>query len=156
VLVNAAGIMQASHLVRTTTEQMENIIRTNLTGTILGCKAISKAMLASKSSRKEGYTASIINVSSLLGVKGGHGATVYAASKAGVLGLTRALAAEMASFTHTIRVNAIVPGYIDTQMLDGTFIAYLILSCFSLEEHAYVLPKASQPKLENTGSSTSP
>lgn len=56
----------------------------------------------------------IINLSSLLGVRGGHGAVAYAASKAGVLGFTRALATEYA--THKVRVNAIVPGYIETDM----------------------------------------
>lgn len=60
----------------------------------------------------------IINVSSLLGVQGGYGAVAYAASKAGVLGFTRALAAEYAA--HGVRVNAIVPGYVETDMTRGT------------------------------------
>ncbi|CAD6447496.1 98b5c0d1-435d-4f2c-b312-9ccb5e36a095 [Sclerotinia trifoliorum] len=76
-------------------------------GTIWGCKIIGKDMLR----RREGC---IINISSLLGIKGGRGSAAYAASKAGVLGLTRALAAEMGSAG--IRVNAIVPGYIETDM----------------------------------------
>jgi NAD(P)-dependent dehydrogenase (short-subunit alcohol dehydrogenase family) len=119
VLVNVAGISQTSHLVRTPSDQIDRILRTNLTGTILGCKAMARAMLGP---RKDGHTACIINVSSLLGVKGGQGATVYAASKAGVLGLTRALVAEMAEFKQVLRVNVIVPGYIDTPMLGGEFI----------------------------------
>jgi NAD(P)-dependent dehydrogenase (short-subunit alcohol dehydrogenase family) len=72
---------------------------------------------AKKSEDSEGegeFTPSIINVSSLLGLHGGFGAVAYAASKAGVLGFTRALASEYAS--HRVRVNAIVPGYISTDM----------------------------------------
>lgn len=68
-------------------------------------------------------TPSIINVSSLLGVSGGHGAVVYAASKAGVLGFTRALAAEYVQ--HGVRVNAIVPGYVESDMTKG-------MQCFSV------------------------
>ena len=60
----------------------------------------------------------IINVASLLGLQGGYGAVAYAASKAGVLGFTRALAAEYAF--HRVRVNAIVPGYVETEMTKGT------------------------------------
>ena len=59
----------------------------------------------------------VINVSSLLGLQGGYGAVAYAASKAGVLGFTRALATEYAS--HKVRVNAIVPGYVETDMTKG-------------------------------------
>lgn len=59
----------------------------------------------------------IINVSSLLGLQGGYGAVAYAASKAGVLGFTRALATEYAA--HGVRVNAIVPGYVETDMTRG-------------------------------------
>lgn len=68
---------------------------------------------------KEGELTSpvIINVASLLGLQGGYGAVAYAASKAGVLGFTRALATEYAS--HRVRVNAIVPGYVETEMTRG-------------------------------------
>lgn len=59
----------------------------------------------------------IINIASLLGLSGGFGAVAYAASKAGVLGFTRALASEYAS--HRVRVNAVVPGYIETDMTAG-------------------------------------
>jgi 3-oxoacyl-[acyl-carrier protein] reductase len=59
----------------------------------------------------------IINVSSLLGLQGGYGVVAYAASKAGVLGFTRALATEYAS--HKVRINAIVPGYVETDMTKG-------------------------------------
>lgn len=61
----------------------------------------------------------IINVASLLGLKGGEGSAAYAASKAGVIGLSRALAAELGE--KNVRVNVIVPGYIETDMTEGTF-----------------------------------
>ncbi|EDN99523.1 predicted protein [Sclerotinia sclerotiorum 1980 UF-70] len=94
ILINAAGLTHASPLITTSPSLIENILQTNLMGTIWGCKVIGKDML----SRREG----------------GRGSAAYAASKAGVLGLTRALAAEMGSAG--IRVNAIVPGYVETDM----------------------------------------
>ncbi|KAF7941818.1 uncharacterized protein EAE97_006655 [Botrytis byssoidea] len=111
ILINAAGLTHASPLITTSPSLIENILQTNLMGTIWGCKIIGKEMLR----RREGC---IINVSSLLGIKGGRGSAAYVASKAGVLGLTRALAAEMGSAG--IRVNAIVPGYIETDMTRET------------------------------------
>jgi len=110
VLVNAAGISHASLLMATKPELVNQVIQTNLMGTIWGCQIIAKNMIR----RKGG---SIVNVSSLLGIKGGEGSTVYAASKAGILGLTRSLAAEVGS--RGVRVNAIVPGYVETQMTDA-------------------------------------
>ncbi|PQE30965.1 3-oxoacyl-acyl carrier reductase protein [Rutstroemia sp. NJR-2017a WRK4] len=107
ILVNAAGITHSSPLLTTSPELIESVLRTNLQGTIWGCKVVSRMMVR----RREGC---IINVSSLLGMKGGRGSAAYAASKAGVLGLTRALAAELGP--SGIRVNAIVPGYIETDM----------------------------------------
>jgi NAD(P)-dependent dehydrogenase (short-subunit alcohol dehydrogenase family) len=65
----------------------------------------------------------IINISSLLGVKGGKGSSAYAASKAGILGLTRSLAAEYGPLG--VRVNALVPGYISSQMTDGIYLLSL-------------------------------
>jgi NAD(P)-dependent dehydrogenase (short-subunit alcohol dehydrogenase family) len=79
-------------------------------------------------------SACIINVSSLLAIKGGMGASVYAASKAGLLAFTRALALEASELRNRImedgpalRVNAIVPGFIDTAMIDGKL--FLINLC---------------------------
>lgn len=80
VLVNAAGLTHASLLVRTQGENINHILNTNLTGTIFGCKTVLKSMLP----KKEGV---IVNVASLLAVRGGKGASVYAASKAGMLGM---------------------------------------------------------------------
>ncbi|MCJ1420972.1 hypothetical protein MMC32_007332 [Xylographa parallela] len=115
VLVNAAGVAHSSLLVTTTPIMAEQVIQTNLMGTIWGCQIIAKAMIRQR--REPSNTACIINVASLLGVKGGRGSTVYAASKAGVLGLTRSLAAELGP--SNIRVNAIVPGYVETSMTEA-------------------------------------
>ncbi|KAI9744896.1 MAG: hypothetical protein M1818_001821 [Claussenomyces sp. TS43310] len=110
ILVNAAGITHYSLLMSTKPELVQQVVQTNLMGTIWACQLLVKNMMR----RKKGC---IINVSSLLGAKGGKGNTVYAASKAGVIGLTRSLAAEIG--TAGIRVNAIIPGYIKTQMTDA-------------------------------------
>ncbi|RKF72087.1 3-oxoacyl- reductase FabG [Golovinomyces cichoracearum] len=107
LLVNAAGITHFSPLFTTSLDLVHEVIRTNLHGTMLGCRTIGKSMMA----RKKGC---IINVASLLGLKGGKGSTAYVASKAGIIGLTRSLAAELEG--RNIRVNVLVPGYIETDM----------------------------------------
>ncbi|KAH8601230.1 hypothetical protein B0O99DRAFT_648632 [Bisporella sp. PMI_857] len=112
VLVNAAGITHYSPLFVTSPELLEEVVKTNLTGTMYGCRFMGRAMMGRK-----GDGGCIINVASLLGLKGGMGSVGYAASKAGVIGLTRALAAEVGKAN--VRVNAIVPGYIDTDMTAG-------------------------------------
>ncbi|KAK0614328.1 hypothetical protein B0T14DRAFT_307588 [Immersiella caudata] len=113
ILVNCAGITQNSLLARTDPKPMEDILATNLQGAIYGCKWIGRQMMRNCRST-DGYTSCIINVSSLLAFKGVAGTSVYAASKAGLLGLTTSLAAEYAPAG--VRVNAIVPGYIATDM----------------------------------------
>lgn len=136
VLINCAGITQISRLERTDKQWVQRIVDTNLMGTIWGCKYVGQMMIdyrrrIKRGSNKDGTrqevrekrwdkaevpNACIVNVSSLLAVRGGVGASAYAASKAGVLGLTRALAAEMGPLG--IRVNAVVPGYIQTSMTE--------------------------------------
>jgi len=113
VLVNAAGITHSALLVRTQTEKAREIVDTNLMGTIWACRAIGKIMLRKRAG-------CIVNISSLLGVHGGEGSAVYAASKAGVVGLTRALAAELGP--KGVRVNAVLPGYVETDMTAGRYI----------------------------------
>ncbi|KAF2189840.1 NAD(P)-binding protein [Zopfia rhizophila CBS 207.26] len=122
VMVNCAGIGQNSLLVRTTVEDIDKIVDTNLTSMLHGIRYLVKKRHIRRSDfgdrgkvgREAEFTPCIINIASLLGVKGGRGAVAYVASKAGVLGLTRALAAELGP--QSIRVNAIVPGYIETDM----------------------------------------
>ncbi|KAF5018036.1 hypothetical protein F66182_10010 [Fusarium sp. NRRL 66182] len=105
ILVNCAGISQTSFLKRTSDEMLGSIIDTNLVATMLVCK---HARL-----RPHGC---IVNVSSLMATKGGYGATAYAASKAGVIGFTRALCRELGP--RSVRVNALVPGWIASPMWD--------------------------------------
>ncbi|KAH6606708.1 hypothetical protein Trco_005861 [Trichoderma cornu-damae] len=103
ILVNCAGISQTTLLKRTPDEELSSIVDTNLLATMLVCKHAKM--------RPNGC---IINVSSVMATKGGLGATAYAASKAGVIGFTRALCLEMAS--RSIRVNALLPGWVNSSM----------------------------------------
>lgn len=121
VLVNCAGMSQALVFKKMDPDAIDQIVSTNLTAMMVGTKVLLRGGYFRKIEKaKDGAVSgedgmsSIINVSSLLGLKGGYGAVAYAASKAGVLGFTRALATEYAS--HKVRVNAIVPGYITTDM----------------------------------------
>ncbi|KAJ9138708.1 Gluconate 5-dehydrogenase [Pleurostoma richardsiae] len=109
ILVNAAGISQERLLFKMDDLAIQSILDTNLLGATLGCRVLGKRM-----ARRGGGC--IINVSSLLAYKGGRGASVYAASKAGMLGLTSALSLELGRLG--VRVNALVPGYIQTQMTE--------------------------------------
>ncbi|KAI5842995.1 hypothetical protein DFP73DRAFT_90771 [Morchella snyderi] len=111
ILVNAAGITHNSLLIAMKYDTIDEVINTNLLGSIYGCRAVLKNMVRRKGGK-------IINISSVLGShKGGKGSAAYAASKAGVLGLTKALADEYGG--HKVRVNAILPGYIKTDMTDA-------------------------------------
>lgn len=84
VLVNAAGVTQSSLLTKTGPLEIENILNTNLRSAVLGCRVIGRHMM--KRVRAERPGCSIINMSSVMAMKGGVGASVYAASKAGILG----------------------------------------------------------------------
>ncbi|KAJ5356932.1 hypothetical protein N7517_011541 [Penicillium concentricum] len=118
ILVNAAGISISNILPRSELEDISTILRTNLEGAVLTSRALMRASIRSRI-RNRTPSKCIINVSSLLALKGGTGAVPYAASKAGLLGLTRSLAAEASASMKdiVIRSNAIVPGYIDTPMV---------------------------------------
>jgi 3-oxoacyl-[acyl-carrier protein] reductase len=107
VLVNNAGLTRDGLLVRMTDQQWEEVINTNLDGAFRCCRAVAKTMMKARYGR-------IVNVSSVVGLMGNPGQANYAASKAGLLGLTCALARELAS--RSVTVNAVCPGYIETEM----------------------------------------
>ncbi|KAF1830623.1 NAD(P)-binding protein [Decorospora gaudefroyi] len=118
VLVNCAGLSQAKLFTALAEGAMATLVSINLTAMMQGTKfLIRHGYLRNRQGKDEGeddFAPVVINVSSLLGLRGGYGAVAYAASKAGVLGFTRALATEYAS--HGVRVNALVPGYVDSNM----------------------------------------
>jgi 3-oxoacyl-[acyl-carrier protein] reductase len=107
IVVNNAGITDDALILRMTEEQFDRVISTNLKGVWNMCKHSAKTLL------KSGY-GRIINISSVSGVMGNAGQTNYSASKAGVIGMTKALAREFAS--RNVTVNAIAPGFIETDM----------------------------------------
>ncbi|KAK4120917.1 NAD(P)-binding protein [Parathielavia appendiculata] len=109
ILINCAGETQQSLLLRTSEESIQHLLDLNLRSVVWGCKTVGKQMVARR--RKGGC---IINISSLLAYRAVIGTSIYAAAKAGQIGLTTALSQEFGR--HGIRVNAIVPGYIDTAM----------------------------------------
>lgn len=128
VLVNAAGISINNILPRSELEDISEILRTNLEGAMLTSRALMRAAIRNRVQNRNHVAAGtkptskcIINVSSLLALKAGTGAVPYAASKAGLLGLTRSLAIEASASLKdvVIRSNAIVPGYIETPMIAG-------------------------------------
>jgi 3-oxoacyl-[acyl-carrier protein] reductase len=110
VLVNNAVITRDTLLMRMTEEQWDEVINTNLKSAFNLTKAVQKPMLKARSG-------SIINMSSVVGVKGNAGQANYAASKAGLIGFTKSIAAELGS--RNIRCNAIAPGFIETEMTDA-------------------------------------
>jgi 3-oxoacyl-[acyl-carrier protein] reductase len=109
ILVNNAGLTRDGLFVRMTDEQWSEVLETNLGGAFRCARAVARAMMKARYGR-------IINVSSVVGLMGNAGQANYAASKAGLLGLTKALARELAS--RSITVNAVCPGYITTEMTD--------------------------------------
>ena len=107
ILVNNAGITKDGLLLRMTEQDWDDVLGTNLKSAFNFSKAVCKQMM----SQREG---AIINISSIAGVIGNPGQTNYAAAKAGMLGMTKTLAKELAS--RNIRVNAVAPGFVDTDM----------------------------------------
>ncbi len=107
ILVNNAGIAKDSLFMRMKDEEWDDTLNTNLKGAALCARAVVRPMMKAK----EGV---IINLSSVVGQMGNAGQAAYSASKAGLIGLTKTLAKELAS--RNIRVNCIAPGFIDTEM----------------------------------------
>ena len=109
VLVNNAGVTRDGLIARMSDEDWQTVVDTNLRGTFATCRAASRKMLRRRSG-------AIVNMTSVVGLMGNPGQANYAASKAGIIGLTKALAREFGS--RGVRVNAVAPGYIDTALTD--------------------------------------
>jgi 3-oxoacyl-[acyl-carrier protein] reductase len=107
ILVNNAGITRDTLMMKMSEEDFDAVINTNLKGAFNCIRHISRQMLKQRSGR-------IINISSISGIRGNAGQANYSASKAGVIGMTKAAARELAS--RGITVNAVAPGFIDTEM----------------------------------------
>jgi 3-oxoacyl-[acyl-carrier protein] reductase len=110
ILVNNAGITKDALLVRISEEDWDRVLRVNLKGAFNLTKSVAKVMMKQKSGK-------IVNISSVIGMMGNVGQTTYAASKAGLIGLTKSTAKELAS--RGITVNAVAPGYILTPMTEN-------------------------------------
>lgn len=110
ILVNNAGINRDNLLMRMKEEEFDEVISINLKGVFLCTKAVARQMMKQRGGR-------IINVASIVGVAGNPGQANYVAAKAGVIGLTKTTAKELAS--RNILVNAVAPGFITTDMTDA-------------------------------------
>jgi 3-oxoacyl-[acyl-carrier protein] reductase len=106
-LINNAGLTRDTLIARMSDEDWNEVIDTNLRGAFNTCRAVSRKMLRRRSG-------AIVNLTSVVGLHGNPGQANYAASKAGIIGLTKALARELG--TRGVRVNAVAPGYIDTEL----------------------------------------
>jgi 3-oxoacyl-[acyl-carrier protein] reductase len=109
VLVNNAGVTRDGLLLRMADEDWRTVLETNLSSCFYTCRAVARGMMK----RRAG---SIVNVSSIVGVHGNPGQTNYSASKAGIIGFTKALARELGS--RGVRANVVAPGYVETRLTD--------------------------------------
>jgi 3-oxoacyl-[acyl-carrier protein] reductase len=109
ILVNNAGLTRDGVLARMTDDDWRSVIDTNLGSVFYTCRAASRGMMK----RRGG---SIVNISSIVGLRGNWGQTNYAASKAGIIGFTKSLARELGS--RGVRANVVAPGYINTRLTD--------------------------------------
>lgn len=107
ILVNNAGITKDNIIMRMKDEEFDDVVATNMRGAFLCMKAVSKPMMKQRYGR-------IINMCSVVGLRGNAGQVNYAASKAGIIGMTKSLAKELAS--RGVTVNAVAPGFIETDM----------------------------------------
>jgi 3-oxoacyl-[acyl-carrier protein] reductase len=109
ILVNNAGLTRDTLLARMSDEEWRDVVETNLGGVFNTCRAAVRGMMR----RRAG---SIVNVSSIVGLRGNPGQTNYAASKAGIIGFTKSLARELGS--RGVRANVVAPGYVATRLTD--------------------------------------
>jgi 3-oxoacyl-[acyl-carrier protein] reductase len=109
ILINNAGITRDTLLVRMSESDWDKVISINLKGSFLCTKAVAKHMMKQRSGK-------IVNVASIIGIIGNAGQSNYSASKAGVIGLTKSTAKELAG--RNVNVNAVAPGFISTAMTD--------------------------------------
>jgi 3-oxoacyl-[acyl-carrier protein] reductase len=109
VVVNNAGITRDTLLARMSDDDWQIVIDTNLRGVFHTCRAATRGMMRRRSG-------SIVNVTSIVGLRGNPGQTNYAASKAGIIGFTKSLARELGS--RGVRANAVAPGYVATALTD--------------------------------------
>jgi 3-oxoacyl-[acyl-carrier protein] reductase len=109
VLVNNAGLTRDGLLARMSDEDWRAVIDTNLGGVFHTCRAVARGMIR----RRAG---AIVNVSSIVGLHGNPGQTNYSASKAGIIGFTKALARELGN--RGVRANVVAPGYVATRLTD--------------------------------------
>lgn len=107
ILVNNAGVTRDNLMLRMKDDEWDDVISTNLKGAFLFCRAVYKPMLKQRAGK-------IINIASVVGLTGNAGQANYAASKAGIIGLTKSLAKELAR--KNVCVNAVAPGFIETEM----------------------------------------
>jgi 3-oxoacyl-[acyl-carrier protein] reductase len=109
ILVNNAGLTRDGLLARMSDDDWRTVIDTNLSSIFYTCRAVTRPMMKKRAG-------SIVNISSIVGVHGNWGQTNYAASKAGIIGFTKALAKELGS--RNVRANVVAPGYVKTQLTD--------------------------------------
>ena len=107
ILVNNAGVTRDGVIARMSDEDWNEVIATNLGGVFHTCRAAARGMMKRRSG-------SIVNISSIVGVHGNPGQTNYSASKAGIIGFTKALARELG--VRGVRANVVAPGYVDTRL----------------------------------------
>jgi 3-oxoacyl-[acyl-carrier protein] reductase len=110
ILVNNAGVTRDGLLARMSDDDWSDVLRTNLDGVFHTCRAASRGMMRRRSG-------SIVNISSVVGLHGNPGQTNYSASKAGIIGFTKALARELGN--RGVRANVVAPGYVETRLTEA-------------------------------------
>jgi 3-oxoacyl-[acyl-carrier protein] reductase len=109
IVVNNAGVTRDGLIVRMSDDDWRAVLETNLSSCFYTCRAVTRGMMRKRSG-------AIVNISSIVGIHGNWGQTNYAASKAGIIGFTKALARELGS--RNVRANVVVPGYVKTRLTD--------------------------------------